>query len=368
MKKANSCQQTQTHYDVLEIDPWATPNEVRKAYKKLALVYHPDKRPEAERDEVAIFFKTVHAAYEVLCDPTARRRYDARIGVTATGRQERSSSVPLFREGRGNASSPYPQTAEWNSRGEWEGKENAKATAEQSKDASKSKPAAQPQHAASPKAAQGPQGHNSSRDFAQSSSSSAAASDQKAKVPAKNQADQAKRSVNGTEDAIRSEIRGLRSQLQKSRGSASSTASPAGSNVSLSSLAATRPGSSSSLVGLGSTKPGSSCSLASMNATKTHGSGSSLSSEGGSKPGNSFYSAAFVANMKTVSSSSSVCTMSQTPDGPVQTEPWTNNASKPLWTDDHLKVVQVEHHIPPSSFVVPLMGCLVIKICCLGGL
>lgn len=70
-----------THYDILEIESSATTAEVRQAFKKLALVYHPDKRPEAERTDAANNFKLLQAAYEVLSDPAARKCYDVRMGV-----------------------------------------------------------------------------------------------------------------------------------------------------------------------------------------------------------------------------------------------------------------------------------------------
>jgi DnaJ family protein B protein 12 len=61
------------HYRVLGIDPKATENEIKKAYRKTAIKVHPDKNSAPQSDEA---FKAVGLAYATLSDPQKRTIYD----------------------------------------------------------------------------------------------------------------------------------------------------------------------------------------------------------------------------------------------------------------------------------------------------
>jgi DnaJ-class molecular chaperone len=64
----------QTPYEVLGVKPDAGPDDIRKAYRKLAKQLHPDLNPG--KPEAEARFKTVTAAYDLLSDADKRARYD----------------------------------------------------------------------------------------------------------------------------------------------------------------------------------------------------------------------------------------------------------------------------------------------------
>ncbi|HEY2775562.1 MAG TPA: DnaJ C-terminal domain-containing protein [Candidatus Binatia bacterium] len=66
----------QDYYAVLGIARDASADDIKKAYRKLALKWHPDRHPEGERAEAETKFKKIAEAYEVLADPDKRSRYD----------------------------------------------------------------------------------------------------------------------------------------------------------------------------------------------------------------------------------------------------------------------------------------------------
>ena len=87
-------------YEVLFVDKISSQNEIRKAYYKLALKYHPDRIPstfdEDAKKAIEIKFKTIGFAYEVLSDSTKREIYDRNPMAFSEGVSDISKFTDLF--------------------------------------------------------------------------------------------------------------------------------------------------------------------------------------------------------------------------------------------------------------------------------
>lgn len=66
-----------TYYEILELAPTANDADIRKAYKRLSLKWHPDKNNNST--EATNTFKQISEAYQVLSDETRRQTYDKKL-------------------------------------------------------------------------------------------------------------------------------------------------------------------------------------------------------------------------------------------------------------------------------------------------
>ncbi|CAH8622068.1 unnamed protein product [Heterobilharzia americana] len=85
------------YYEILGLQKTASGDEIKKAYRRLALRWHPDKNPD-KKEDAEKRFKLISEAYEVLSDPKKRGIYDkyGREGVLSGG--PRSSGASVFDE------------------------------------------------------------------------------------------------------------------------------------------------------------------------------------------------------------------------------------------------------------------------------
>lgn len=64
------------YYNILKVNRNANEDDLKKAYKRLAMIWHPDKNPSHKRTEAEAKFKQISEAYDVLSDPQKRQIYD----------------------------------------------------------------------------------------------------------------------------------------------------------------------------------------------------------------------------------------------------------------------------------------------------
>lgn len=78
---------TRTHYEVLGVAKTATVEEIKKAYRTLAVKIHPDKGEEKDREKNKKEFCMVHDAYELLMDTVKRAEYDKSLAAESESKQ-----------------------------------------------------------------------------------------------------------------------------------------------------------------------------------------------------------------------------------------------------------------------------------------
>lgn len=81
-----------SHYDTLKVTRQATTEDIKRAWKRLSFLHHPDRFPEGERQAQTEIIKAINEAWRVLGDPTLRARYDRQLDEQRQAERQRADS------------------------------------------------------------------------------------------------------------------------------------------------------------------------------------------------------------------------------------------------------------------------------------
>lgn len=77
------------YYKELGLHRYATSNDIRTAYKRLALIWHPDRNKAKDAEEK---FKKIKHAYDVLIDENQRRDYDRQLNLCSEKKKKKRTT------------------------------------------------------------------------------------------------------------------------------------------------------------------------------------------------------------------------------------------------------------------------------------
>ena len=92
------------YYEILGVSKESSPDEIKKAYRKLSLKYHPDKNPDGEER-----FKEISEAYTILSNPEKKSLYD-NGGMNQQHGFGDINPMDLFRQFIGGNQNPFQRT------------------------------------------------------------------------------------------------------------------------------------------------------------------------------------------------------------------------------------------------------------------